>query len=287
MSIRTLVVIGLAMLCGLSAAAGVNELRRQKTGALAMGTVPVVVAAVDIPRGVTVTEELLGVRDWPQELVPPGALKSKEEALERATLGALMTNEPVLDRKLSSKEGGRGLAALIPPGMRAFTINTPTAYLGVAGFVLPGNKVDVLLTVTERGINDATGGGSTTTLLQNIEILAVDQKLDAPNENKVDPKELQSVTLLVTPDQATKLGLAQQKGVLHLSLRNAEDVAAADTAPVTLKDLRYLQEELTGPAETPAAAPAVVVVHRPQALRIRTLRGRSSGSVPLIVSAPQ
>jgi pilus assembly protein CpaB len=286
MSIRTLVVIGLAMLCGLSAAAGVNELRRQKGGAPAVGTVPVVVAAVDIPRGVTVTEELLGLRDWPQELVPPGALRSKEEALERATLGSLMKDEPILDRKLSSKEGGRGLAALIPQGMRAFTINTPTAYSGVAGFVLPGNKVDVLLTVTERGINDATGGGSTTTLLQNIEILAVDQKLDAPNENKNDPKEMQSVTLLVSPDQATKLGLAQQKGMLHLSLRNAEDVAAADTAPVTLKDLRYLQEDSTE-TEAPAAAPAVIVVHRPQALRIRTLRGRSSGTVPLVVGAPQ
>lgn len=283
MSVRTLVVIALAVLCGLSAAAGVNELRNQKAGTAEVKTVPIVVAAVDMPRGVTVTEELLLLRDWPRELVPAGALQSKEAALQRATLGAMMKDEPVLDRKLAPREGGRGLAALIPPGMRAFTIHTPTAYAGVAGFILPGNRVDVLLTVTERGMSDSTGGGSTTTLLQNIEILAVDQKLDAPNENKVDPKEMQSVTLLVTPNQATKLGLAQQKGMLHLSLRNAEDSMAANTTPFTLKDLRYEQEvplELKQNSE-----PAAAVSSRPQLLHIRTLRGRSSGSVPLHATA--
>ena len=111
----------------------------------------------------------------------------------------------------------------------------------MAGFILPGNKVDVLLTVddisgiTKVGIQGSSGGGSsnasTTTLLQNVEILAVDQKTTAPAENKIDAKELRSVTLLVTPQQANELGLAQNKGKLHLALRNLDDSQdVADTA---------------------------------------------------------
>lgn len=285
MNLRTFFVVGLALLCGLSAAAGVNSLRQRGAEQKALDTEQIVVAAVDIPRGVTVTEDLLAMKPWPKKLVPPGSMRTNAEAVDRATMGALIKDEPIVDRKLSSRDGGRGLAALISDGMRAFTINTPTAYAGVAGFILPGNHVDVLLTITDRSLNDKTGGGTTTTLLQSVEILAVDQKLDAPHENRVDPKEMSSVTLLVTPDQATKLGLAQQKGMLHLSLRNASDKVAAITAPVTLNDLRYDQEE-PGEGEAPVQSAAVAAPSsRPQVLRIRTIRGRSSGLVPLHANA--
>jgi pilus assembly protein CpaB len=106
--------------------------------------------------------------------------------------------------------------ALIPQGMRAFTIRVPNPNVatGVAGSLLPGNKVDVLLTASGGDLNDVIG---TTTLLQNVEILAVDQKIEAPAENKVDLKEMLSVTLLVTPQQAKQLNLAQNKGLLHLA----------------------------------------------------------------------
>ena len=88
---------------------------------------------------------------------------------------------------------------------------------GVAGFILPGNRVDVLLSLGEISGTNETGGGSTITLLENIEILAVDQKMDAPSDNKVDTKDLRSVTLLVTPQQANRLDLGQNKGMLHLA----------------------------------------------------------------------
>ena len=87
---------------------------------------------------------------------------------------------------------------------------------GVAGFILPGNRVDVLLSLGEISGTHETGGGSTITLHQNVEILAVDQKMDAPSDNKVDTKDLRSVTLLVTPQQANLLDLGQNKGMLHL-----------------------------------------------------------------------
>src|SRR5262249_21275269 len=150
-------------------------------------------------------------------------------------------------------------------------------------FVLPGNKVDVLLTVADQGENDPTGG-TTTTLLQNVECLAVDQTMDAPVANKIDLKEMRSVTLLVTPQQANLLNLAQNKGTLHLDLRNVGDAQDGKTRPATLADLRFHQEkpwderakgvlEALGralaqrpPQQTRAPAP-------PRRTLIRTLRG--------------
>src|SRR5262249_56623723 len=131
------------------------------------------------------------------------------------------------------------------------TISTTTLASGVAGFILPGSKVDVLLTVTRTGTSDPTGGGQTSTLLQDVEILAVDQLVKAPADNRVDPKELRSVTLLVTPQQAAKLDLGQNKGILHLSLRNPEDHAPAVTRPATLADLGLYAEPPQQAAKQP------------------------------------
>ena len=308
MGVRTILVIGLAAICGLSAVVAVNRLRGASPN-VASDTVPVVVAAMNIPRGTTVSEDLVQLRQWPKDLVPPGAITSMEDAVARAALNALIKHEPLLDGKLAAKDAGVGMAALVPTGMRAYTIHTPTVASGVAGFILPGNKVDVLLTVTERlwtgTIGDATGGGSTTTLLQHVEILAVDQRLDAPPENMIDTAQLRSVTLLVSPDHAAKLSLAQTKGKLHLSLRNDEDTLPVNTQPVTLKSLRFQQEETTGQGQVleslmnvlgrvfslggqdPVASTSetpeeeTVAVPRAARLRIRTLRGTASGGVDL------
>ncbi|HZT82504.1 MAG TPA: Flp pilus assembly protein CpaB, partial [Gemmataceae bacterium] len=208
MSVRTVLIVVLALVFGGSAAIGIGSFYKAPTAA-PVDTVPVVVAAADVPRFSTVTPDLLRTRDFPKNLVPPGALTSPEEAADRVTYAPLVKDEPILDSKLAPKGAGRGMAAAIPKGMRAFTIQTPSISAGVAGFILPGNKVDVLLTVNGRA-NDANA--STVTLLQGIEILAVDQLLEAPAENKVSVKELRSVTLLVTPDQAAKLNLGQNKG---------------------------------------------------------------------------
>jgi pilus assembly protein CpaB len=143
--------------------------------------------------------------------------------------------------------------------------------------------------------NDSkTGGGSTTTLLQNVEILAVDQRIDAPADNKVDPVQLRSVTLLLTPNQAAKIDLGQNKGTLHLSLRNLGDSQFARTAPATMNDLRFDQERpwdvrakevlaalgqamAQRKAEPPPPAPAPPPPL--QALQVRTLRGTQQGQV--------
>ncbi len=294
MSLRSIVVVALALIFGGSAALGIHTLRNQGAG-MSADTVPVVVATADIPRGATISSELVKIRACPKDLVPEGTLPRLEDVVDRVVFSPLVKDEAVLEAKLATKGTGRGMAALIPKGMRAFTIQTPNVASGVAGFILPGNKVDVLLTVSNVSGNDQTGGGSTTTLLQNVEILAVDQRVDVPAENKVDVKEMRSVTLLVTPDQATKLDLGQNKGTLHLTLRNPGDNLAAQTRPATLADLRFHQEKpwderalgvleafgkvLEKQARKDQSASGKIAPDLVPMSQIRTLRGSSEGVV--------
>ena len=242
MSARSLLMVALALILGGSAAVGVNSFMQGATGPKS-AVVPVVVAVVDLLRGGSITPEAVTIKQFPRELVPAGALSKLEDAVNRGIFVPLTKDEPVLESKLAPKGAGRGLAALIPKGMRAYSVKVPDVAQGVAGFILPGNRVDVLLSLGEISGSNETGGGSTTTLLQNVEILAVDQKMDAPSDNKVDTKDLRSVTLLVNPQQANLLDLGQNKGMLHLALRNLEDNKAAQTKPATLIDLRVRQEK--------------------------------------------
>jgi pilus assembly protein CpaB len=262
-------------------------------------TIPVIVAKAEIPRGAMISADMVKSCEFPKETVPAGAISRIDDAVDRVAFHSLVQAEPLLDTKLSPKHSKGGLAALVPPGMRAFTIQTQHVANQVAGFLLPGNKVDVLLTMNGQGPQDTTGGAVTTTLLQNVEILAVDQRLDAPLENRVDPKSLQSVTLLVTPEQAARLDLGQIKGTLHLSLRNPDDGNPAVTRPATLSGLQFSQEKswseqliqvLEGVAKLrstraeDAAKPAkgsADASSPPTVLEIRTLRGTHHGVVPV------
>jgi pilus assembly protein CpaB len=273
-SVRTVLVLVLALVCGASAAIGINSLRPPAAEGPKVETVPVVVAAVDINRGISVTADMLKTRDCPKDMVPAGALTTLDGAVDRVTFNPLVKDETLLDSKLAAKGAGRGMAALTQKGMRSVTIQTPNVSSGVAGFILPGNKVDVLLTVSGSGNPDPTGGGVTTRLLQNVEILAVDQRIDAPAENKMDARDLRSVTLLVTPDQDAMLALAQSKGTLHLSLRNSNDNGDANSRPVTLADLRLHQDK---PEKTASPAPVQAAPPPPPPLMIRTVRGPQEG----------
>jgi pilus assembly protein CpaB len=284
--------IMLALVFGGSAAMGVNTFLNGAS-APRSDLAPVVVAAVDLPRGGTIFADAVKIKQFPKDMVPAGALTKVEDAVDRGIFIPLIKDDPILESKLAPKGAGRGLSVLIPKGMRAYSVKVPDVAQGVAGFILPGNTVDVLLAMGDiPGSNNETGGGTTTTLLQNVEILAVDQKMDAPAENKVDAKELRSVTLLVTPQQANLLDLGQNKGTLHLSLRNHEDRQPTRTQPATLADLRFHQEkpwderamgllDALGKAlaKRPPAAPAPKAAEPPPPTRIRTIRGRYEGAV--------
>jgi len=281
-STKTIIVVTLAVVCGLSAAWGMSQLRLSSAVEAQIETAPIVRAAVQIPRGRMVTADDIEICQWPENMLPEGALTKLEDALDRAAMAPIMAGEPVLDAKLAAIDAGRGLAALIPKGMRAYTIQASQVAANVAGFILPGNRVDVLLTLKGRH-NDETGGGSTTTLLQAVEILAVDQQLEAPADNKVDPAGLRSITLLVTPKQASLLDLGQHMGQLTLSLRNPEDGDEAATDPATLSQIRFRQEKPVAAAAEPASSQgSLSIVGReraPEIFRILTLRGDHRGQV--------
>jgi pilus assembly protein CpaB len=253
----------LSLLFGGSAALGVNKyVTNRASGALAgAGAVRVVVAAKDVPRGASLTADMVRLGEYPRGMVLPGMLTRVEDALDRVVFIPLMKDEPVREGKLATKGVKSGMAALVPRGMRAFTILTPSVASGVGGFILPGNKVDVLLTL------EGKRGSITTTLVQNLEILAVDQQLDAPSDNRVDPRQLRSVTLLVTPEEASRLGLAHNKGALHLALRNHTDDRLVHMAPARLAELDDddrpgVPPAIVAPPEEPHGRGRVVTIYR-------------------------
>jgi pilus assembly protein CpaB len=274
MSIRTALIVALALVFGLSVAAGIGSLRGQPAAAAEPETVPVVVAAEDIARFTSLSAGQLRIRQFPKDMAPAGAFTQVEEVVGRIPLTQIIRDELVLERRLAPKGSGRGMGPGIEKGKRAFTIQTPHVSSGVAGFILPGSRVDVLLTVNA---NEAHGGALTVTLLQNMEILAVDQRVDIPSENKVDVKELRSVTLLVTPDEAAKLDLGQSKGTLHLTLRNPDDDQFVRVRKATLADIG-LQEERApaAPGIQPPPPP-----EPPRPFRIRTVHGTREATITI------
>lgn len=247
MNIRPLLITLLGLACGGFAVMGIRQMNNnsgQNAAAVpVLKVVDVVMARTAIPRGHEVQADMLSVEKWPENMVPEGSMPTVEGAVGRVTLSQVFKGEPMLQGKLAAPGAGRGTGNLIKPGMRAYSIQSVNAAGIVAGLIVPGDRVDVILTVQSSSA-DPTGGGTSSTLLQNVEILAIDQDLDPKAENRSDPK-LSTVTLLVTPKQASLLGLGQKAGVLSLTLRNPEDILEADTEPVTLADVRLREEGMS------------------------------------------
>ncbi len=289
MNPRTLIVGALALACGLSVLFLFQTM--QKPGAAAVPKAEVVFAAADIRPGETVAEAMVEIRQVAADSVPEGAILKVADAVGRASQGSIDKGDLLREKKLAERGAGQGMAALVRKGMRAFTIQTPSFSSSLAGFILPGNKVDVLLTMNSPGgPDDVTGGASTMTLLQNVEILAVHTTVNTPTTNKINPDDARSVTLLVSPDEVERLDLGQNRGTLHLSLRNHQDTGTAKPLPVTmigLQDMpaRTLSLAAAPPPPQPAPAPTPAPAREPtwQRLTIRTLRGTQAGADTLTV----
>lgn len=307
MSPRSALIVVLALLCGGSAAYAVRMVVLQNRGssspALEMGDV--VVAAVGVSRGEMLTPDLVKQISLPKGSVPAGAIFEVEAATDRVVLTPLVVDEPVLEGKLAAPGTGAGIRGMIGEGMRSFTINIPDVSSGVAGFVQPSDRVDVLLTMEGNNTDSITGGSQTTSLLQNIEVLAVDRRLDSTSSDSSESDSMmRSVTLHVTPEHAKTLSLAQSHGTLHLSLRNPRDVVPDSSRPVTVSSLWGRQEvswderakgvlESLGElmAKAPAQQPVVdaddekpVTEPPPPRRYIRTIRGTQMGAVSITTS---
>ncbi len=194
-------------------------------------TVAIVVASRHVSLGARLTSDDVRVVKWPKSVLMEGSVANPEEVIGRGAVVSMLANEPILESKLAAKEAGAGLAAIIPEGMRAVAVKVNDV-IGVAGFALPGTRVDVILSGSpDRGTETDT----TKIILENVQVLASGQNVEQDVNGK--PQNVQVITLLVTPEQAQKLALASVDGKIQLALRNSLDLATADPPPVIRRAL--------------------------------------------------
>jgi pilus assembly protein CpaB len=230
MSLRTLLFFLLAISSGLIAAAGVTQMRSQRAS---KQMTSVIVVKKGILRGTSINAGSLVLKDLPVELYDKRYAKSIEEVVGRVATATMIEGEFVMVAKLSTNKADAGMAALIPDGMRAKGITAINLADRVSGLIETGDHVDILLTRSVPKDSDGLSGMSET-ILQNVEVLAVDRILQSKSSksvsastNRQDPKS-SSLTVLVTPEQASLLNLAQREGILSFSLRNPEDHTIID-----------------------------------------------------------
>lgn len=215
-----------------------------------------VAGAAALDAGQTIKAENLRLVDWPATMPLTGAFTDPKALVGRVVLYPLPPNEPILDRQLAAPGATSGLTVKIPDGMRAISLHTDDV-TGVAGFLLPGTHVDVLVTIHPPGGADPV----TNTVLQNVQVLTSGQKIEPDPEGK--PSSVTVVTLLVAPDQAEKVDLASTQGIIHFVLRNGIDDKQFDGPPALFAELSGLKTAAgkpvdTRPVEHPAPKPYVV-----------------------------
>ena len=274
MKSRAFWMLGLALLFATLAVLAAQSFLNRPAVVTKEPTTPVVVVKTRLAFGTAIEKEYLRVAAWPTGNVPRGSFQKIEDVVrgdeKRVALQPVEPDEPLLESKVSGFGGRASLSTVIDPTMRASTIRVNDVN-GVAGFVLPGDRVDVLLT-RDPGSNStrATRGGELVTdiLLQNVKVLAIDQVADVKKDT---PSVAKAVTLEVDPTQAQKLVLAQQVGTLSLALRNITNEKAVVSQSVRLRDLR------TGAPEPEPKPEAVVekkppMVYRPSVTVFRALK---------------
>jgi pilus assembly protein CpaB len=223
-------------------------LNRPQAAKAAPATVQVVLAMRDIEVGTVLKEEDVKLAEWPGA-VPTGASSKTQDIVGRGVVTPIFAKEPVIESRLAPKGAGGGLAAMIPPGMRAVPVRV-NEVVGVAGFVVPGMRVDVLIS-GQRPNGDAALGTLTRTLLQNLEVLSAGTDFKKDPEGK--PVQVQVINLLVTPEQAELLSLASAQTAIQLVLRNPLDHDTTKT-PGTALALLFNGGKLKADAD-PQAAP--------------------------------
>src|SRR5690242_8812777 len=192
--------------------------RPQAAAASTAVTTQVVLAAHNLEVGTVLKEEDVKLTAWPGT-VPQGAILKAGDVVGRGVISPMYAKEPLIESRLAPKGAGGGLASMIPPGMRAVAVRV-NEVVGVAGFVVPGMRVDVLISGNSPAI-DSHLGVVTRTLLQNLEVLSAGQDFKKDAEGK--PVVVQVVNMLVTPEQAEQLSLASSNTAIQLVLRNPLD----------------------------------------------------------------
>ncbi|MEN9315873.1 MAG: hypothetical protein RIS35_2266 [Pseudomonadota bacterium] len=248
---RAVLMLGLSLFAGVVAVVLAARWLTQQT--VQPTSQQVVVVAADVNIGQPLTANLLDRVSWSAPTLPKGAFTDPKQLEGRVVIVDLGRGEPVLESKLAPIGAKGGLSAVIPEGKRAISVRV-NEVVGVAGFTLPGNYVDVMINMDD----DARQQRVSKIVLERIMVLAVAQQA---NRDDTAPKVVNAVTLAVTPEEAEKIDLARSVGNLSLVLRNQVDVGASATGGVNKADLLG-----TPQVPPPAAAPPVPIPPPPERL---------------------
>jgi len=249
----------------------------QQTAAPAQTTSKLAVAAKDLEVGAVIKEDDVTLADWSGP-APEGSHRDPQELLKRGVITPIMAKEPVIEKRLAPPGAGGGFSVLIPPGMRAVPLRV-NEVAGVAGFVVAGMHVDVLISGNSPG-RDNSQGTVTKTLLQNVEVLSAGQDFKKDPEGK--PIVVQVITVLATPEDAEKLSLASMQTSVQLALRNPLDKTVAKTPGTALA--RLFDGTKAGPVPdgpprpvrpAPVAPPAPRVAPKEPAFVMEIISGTS------------
>lgn len=273
-NMKAIILLVLAILTGLAAAVYAASWVAQRGN---IASTKVVVAAVDIELGSKISPQMLTVSDWPSESVPSDAFKDTAQLQDRVVKSGVLRGEAIVDRKLAPVGTQGGLSAVIAEGKRAMTVRVNDV-VGVAGFALPGNYVDVMVNAQQE-----RGGGQqpsqiSITVLEQVLVLAVAQEA---SRDDTKPKVVSAVTLELTPTDAEKLDLARSVGSLSLVLRNQLDKNAVATSGITKAELLGLKPAAIVKAPPPAQ-PVPVVARRVAPKPAATMSGPPATCVEVI-----
>lgn len=265
-----------ALVAGLSTALFISRYLSNRPGGATVVMAKIVVAAVDLPLASKIKPEDLTLSEWPTDHLPLGAIRDPKELVGRILLSRVLTGQPVLPGMLAAKNAGNGLAALIPPNMRAMAVRVDDL-VGVAGFIHPDDRVDVLVT-----LQPTRPGAQTTTkiFMQNVKVLAVGQEVEANDQARMHATPATVATLLVSPQDSERLALASAQGRLLLTLRSW-----TDSLPVNTEGA--IADELIGEPVVAAGKPAEGAAHPPV---VATRRGRGkqvAAAAPTVLPSEQ
>lgn len=229
---KSIILFVLALGCGLIAAVGINQVlaHRGATTTASGETLPIFVALTDVELGEPLTPGVLKLEPWPKDKVPQGTFSKLEDIEGRRPRTKLFAGEPILDNKLLSKDASlQGASGFIPKGMRVVSVKVD-AVSGSSGLLLPGDRVDVLVQM-QANPNHGIVGTTARTILQDIKVFAVNEVFRREHQDKEEEAiTARTVSLLVKPDEAELITLANELGNIRLVMRSTEDDAVAETS---------------------------------------------------------
>ena len=233
---KSMILILIALGCGLVASIGISQVMESKTveAPVEVPTEKIYVATTDIPLGQIMTAQMVKLEEWPQDKVPEGAVRTMEEIEGRRPLTRLYPGEPILMAKLIDANKFYGASEKIPKGMRVCSVRV-TMDSSASGLINPGDRVDVLVFLKRGGGISLTG---TRTILKNVTVFAVNERFQRdPEDEDGGSNRAKTVSLLVRPAQVEKIMLAQELGRIKLSLRRSDDDTDDNASGATLSDL--------------------------------------------------